>query len=150
MKKLLLCTVMALTAVFLLSAAADAVMIRNMSGQALLIPIPGKGTLQLAPNATAEVTQDELKTPALQNQIRQGRVKVVTPGDRSSAMVMIKNVSGQALLIPIPGKGTLQLAPGATASVTQDELQTPALQNQVRQGRVKVVRPAPPRGVKIR
>ena len=142
-KKSLFCFGIMLIGVLVLPIFADAVMIKNMSDQRLLIPFPGKGTLSLAPGATATITDAELATPAVQNQIRNGRVKVVTPQDKSSNMVMIKNVSNQRLLIPFPGKGTLSLAPGATASITKTELSTPAVQNQIRNGRVKVVTPKP-------
>lgn len=124
------------------------IMIRNVTGQVLFIQVPGKGTLQLAPNATATLTQADYASPAVQNLVRNGQIRVVTAHDTSSTMVMIRNVSGQALFIPIPGKGTLQLSPGATASITQSELQTPAIQNQLRNGQLAVVRPGPPQGVR--
>jgi hypothetical protein len=126
------------------------VMVRNVSGQVLLVQVPGKGTLQFVPNATVTLTRADYASPAVQNYIRSGHIRVVAALDTSSAMVMIRNVSNQVLFIPIPGKGTLQLAPGATASITQDEWSTPAVQNLVRNGQVAVMKPAPPQGVNIR
>ncbi|HOW53240.1 MAG TPA: hypothetical protein PLR60_01195 [Syntrophorhabdaceae bacterium] len=142
-RKTLFCFAMVLVGVFMLSAFADAVMIKNMSDQRLLIPFPGNKTLDLVPGATADITDAELATPPVQNLIRNGKIKVVSPQDKSSNRVMIKNVSGQRLLIPFPGNNRLDLAPGATASITNSELSTPPVQNLIRNGKIKVVRPRP-------
>lgn len=78
-RKTLFCSGVVLVVMLMLSAFADAVMIKNVSDQRLLIPFPGNKRLDLVPGATASITNSELSTPAVQNHIRSGRVKVVPP-----------------------------------------------------------------------
>lgn len=78
-RKTLFCFGVVLVGVLMLPVFADAVMIKNVSDQRLLIPFPGNNRLDLAPGATADITDAELKTPPVQSLIRSGKVRVVTP-----------------------------------------------------------------------